>query len=395
MRWLFADPNNPTEAAHVKTTVAAIDRWWQAFQSQTSDLEALFQRRSEWDLPQFMEDTLQAIDPGLMWEYGTALRQPGNRLVITPESQRWLRPMLRTLLERAPKLPGWEFYPYRPPETDEMTVETVKGRVGVDITGALIAASVAPGRKVDLNFAFPRAADLDEETAAQAAFVATESLLGEQVLDTWIGAISLADKEPIPGTRPLPLVRAQATVAALIRGFLDQLPSTRTKDISALGQWSGLELEPPEPADDYPDRSDLIVASTNNCELFQAFHSGQSFTSTCHSKIGETFCYLKLDAAELSAGDLVGFRARIEEALNPALLEANAGCCIGGGSGLRYAYIDLALADVKRAVPILRKILPEHHAAVRSWLLFHDDDLAAEWIGIHRETPPPPEAGDE
>ena len=395
MRWLFADPHNPTEAAHVKQTVAAIDSWWQAFQSKTSDLESLFKRRSDWDLPQFMEDTLQAIDPGLMWEYGTALRQPGNRLVITPESQRWLRPMLRTLLERAPKLSGWEFYPYRPAETAELTIETVKARVGVDISGALIAANVAPGRKVDLSFSFPAEADLDEENASQAAFVATETLMGEQVLDTWIGAIGLLEDAPTPGTRPLPLVRAQATVAALIRGFLDQLPSSRATDISVEGQWAGLEFEPPEPASDYPLRSDLVVASTNNCELFQAFHSGQSFTSTCHSKIGETFCYLKLDAAEQSARDIVGFRAKFEEALNPALLEANAGCCIGGGSGLRYAYIDLALADVKRAVPILRKILPEHDASLRSWLLFHDDDLAAEWIGMFRETPPPPQATDD
>src|SRR6267142_1458687 len=191
MRWLFADPNNADEAAHVRATVAAIDRWWQAFQSKQSDLEALFKRKSDWDLPQFMEDTLQAIDPRLMWEFGGAVRQPGHRVVITPESQRWLRPTVRTILERAPKIAGWEFYPYRLAETPEQTIDTVKGRVGVDITGALIDANVAPGRKVDLNFAFPGQPDLDEQTAMHAAFVATETLMGEQMLDTWIGTIGL------------------------------------------------------------------------------------------------------------------------------------------------------------------------------------------------------------
>jgi hypothetical protein len=67
---------------------------------------------------------------------------------------------------------------------------------------------------------------------------------------------------------------------------------------------------------------------------------------------------------------------------------------IGGGSGLRYAYIDLALLDVKRAVPVIRQVLSDCRAPLRSWLLFHDDDLAAEWIGIYRQTPPPPLAGD-
>jgi len=310
--------------------------------------------------------------------------------VITPESQRWLRPMLRTILERAPKMAGWEFYPYRLAETADQTIDTVKGRVGVDVTGALIDASVAPGRKVDLSFCFPNQPDLDEQTAMHAAFVATETLMGEQVLDTWIGAIDVIDGKPAPGTRPLPLERAQATVAALIRGCIDQLPAARTQDISAQENWATVKLDPPEPADDYHGRSDLVVASTHDVELFQAMHSGQSFSSSCHSRLGEQFCYLKLDGAEVSGGGIVDFRSHFEDALNPALLAASAGCCMGGGSGLRYAYIDLAITDLKRAVPIIRQILAEHQAPPRSWLLFHDDDLAAEWIGIHPQTPPPP-----
>src|SRR6476660_9280876 len=155
MRWLFADPNHADEAACVKETIAAIDRWWQAFQSKASDIDKVFSGKSSFKLPQFMEDTLQAIHPNLMWEFGKAVRGPGHRLVITPESKRFLRPMLRTILERAPKLEGWEFYPYLLAETAEQTVGTVKARVGVDITGAVIDAAVVPGLTVDLGFAFP------------------------------------------------------------------------------------------------------------------------------------------------------------------------------------------------------------------------------------------------
>ena len=74
------------------------------------------------------------------------------------------------------------------------------------------------------------------------------------------------------------------------------------------------------------------------------------------------FCYLKLDASDLPSSEIVEFRSKFEDALNPALLDANAGGCIGGGSGLRYAYIDLALTDIKRAAPIIRKVLAEHQA---------------------------------
>jgi hypothetical protein len=172
--------------------------------------------------------------------------------------------------------------------------------------------------------------------------------------------------------------------------LIDQLPAARACDISARQNWATVQLDPPEPADDYPDRSDLMVASTGDVELIQATHSGQPFSSACHSKIGEKFCYLKIDGVDVDQAQIVAFRSAFEDALNPLLLEASAGCCIGGGSGVRYAYIDLALSDLKRAVPIIRQTLAEQNAPVRSWLLFHDDDLAAEWIGIHPQTPSPP-----
>src|SRR5262245_7694316 len=389
MRWQFADPTNAEEAAYVKETVAAIDRWWQAFQSKTTDIDRLFKGKSSFKLPEFMQDTLQDIHPGLMWEYGRALRGPGHRLVITPESQRYLRPMVRTVLERAPKLEGWEFYPYRPAETADDTIETVKARVGVDISGALIDSAVVPGRKVDLAFAFP-GHRFKEETAMQAAFVATETLMGEQMLDTWIGQIGLLDEESSEERRPLPLDRAQATVAALVRGSIDQLPTTKSTDISVDDGWATVQLDPPEEAEDYQARSDLYVAATHDVELFQAMRSGQPFSSACHSKLHEMFCYLKIDAAGVESSDRVAFRYGFEDALNPLLVEAGVGGCIGGGTGLRYAYIDLALTDIKGAAPIIRKTLSQQQAPLRSWLLFHDDDYLAEWIGIYGQTPEPP-----
>ena len=195
MRWIFADQANPQEMAYRQRMAAAIDGWWRAFQGKARDLDALFNNRSEWDLVAWMGDYLGAVDPRIMWEYGRGVRQPGHRLVITPESAHWLRPVVRSLMERAPKIAGWEFYPHRLPEDAEMTIHTVQARVGVNITGAVVAASVAPGRKIDLWWGFPHQ-QFDEETATSAAFVATETLMGEQVLDTWIGGIMLLEAAP-------------------------------------------------------------------------------------------------------------------------------------------------------------------------------------------------------
>ena len=390
MRWIFAESANPAEMAYRNRTFGAIDAWWRAFQGKTTDLDALFHRKSEWDLPRWMHDHLGAVDPGLMWEYGQAVRQPGHRLVITPEQRKWLRPVVRSLLERAPKIPGWEFYPHRLPEDAPMAIQMVQARVGVNVTGAMISASVAPGRKIDLEYTFPQR--LDEQTANQAAFVATETLMGEYVLDTWIGGIGVADGQP--GQRPLPMERAQATVGALVRSIQDQLPQAKMHDLSVGSEWANIELSP-EPADDYSGRSDLLVASTQSVELFRAAHCGMIFTSSCHSRFGEQFCYLKLDGSDVPREKFVDFRSQFEDQLDPALTQPGVGCCVGGGSGLRYSYIDLALTDVNAAIPIIRQVLASQRAPLRSWLLFFDDELSHEWVGIYATTPEPPLPAEE
>jgi hypothetical protein len=392
MRWIFADPANDVEMAYRDRTLAAIDAWWRAFQSKTTDLDALFHRKSEWDLPRWMHDHLGRVDEGLMWEFGRAVRQQGHRLVITPEQKRWLRPLTRTLLERAPKTSGWEFYPHRLPEDVPMTIQMVEARVGVNITGAVVTASIAPGRKIDLAFAFPQQPHLDEQTANNAAFVATETLMGEHVLDTWIGGIGLIEgKSP---NRPLPMDRAQATVGALIQSIQEQLPPTKLHDIGVGEDWSNVQLEPDQ-ADDYPGRNDLIVASTQSIDLFRAAHSGMIFTSSCHSRFGEIFCYLKIDGTDVPREHFVEFRSQIEDTLNPQLVQAGVGSCIGGGSGIRYSYLDLALTDISKAVPIIRQVLSSRRVPLRSWLLFFDDEFSREWIGIYAQTPEPPMSVDD
>jgi hypothetical protein len=395
MRWIFADPANPQEAAHKQRTVAAMDQWWRAFQAKATDLDALFHRKAEWDIVTWMQDHLGAVDPRLCWEYGSAVRQPGHRLVITPEGNRWLRPMVGTLLERAPKVPGWEFYAYRLPEDVPHTIAAVQARTGLNISGALVQPQVTEGRKIELLWGFPNLPGEENDRLMHAAFVGTEVLMGEQVLDTWIGGIDLIDGSS-PGTaRPLGLDRAQATVGALIRSIQEQLPERMMQHIEEGQDWGNAQLDPPEAADDYPGRSDLMVASTHSFDLFQAAHSGQIFVSACHSRFGETFCYLKLDASDVPSSKIVEFRSTFEDALNPALVQANAGCCIGGGSGRRYSYIDLALTDVTKAVPIIRQVLGQRRAPARSWLLFFDDELAREWIGVYANTPEPPMPAEE
>lgn len=416
MRWLYFDPGNSQEAAEHAAVIHQIDAWWNAFAAKTGDLDDLFATRSQWDLAAWMHEHLNPINPHLMWEFGPAVTGEGHRLVITPESQRHLRPMVDTLLERAPKIAGWEFYPYRLAEDVDMAVQTVAGRTGGDLSGTLVTATIGELNRINLTYHSAETSGPDDEQAMNNAFVATETLLGEEVLDKWVGAITveplgkltrvgkLIGRSRRAGPALLPLERLKPTVDALIASTQDQLPGVPFYALHP--EFNAPETEPrwvtfkltPTPADDYPDREDLFVAITANERLWRALHQDALFCSGRFSRCGERFCYLKIDGAEELGEDGFTDRSNIEEAINAVLVPARAGCVIGGGTGLRYSYLDLALADVDAAIPLIKSRLRAGKIPRRSWLLFFDAPLAREWIGMYDETPPPPcesEASDD
>ena len=394
MRWLFSDPNNAHECRQRQQVLQRMDHWWRSFARQQATIADSFcQPHCTFDVSRWMQEHLQAIDDRLCWEFGPATAGNGHRLVITPECEHWLRPVVRTILERAPAIDGWEFFPYRLAEGAEQTIATVAGRVGADIAGTLVEARIGDCRKVDLRFHFPPELSAADQEARCAAFVATEALVGEEILDHWIGCIDLgaaAPRKSKPDCRLLSLDRVGPTVDALIGSLIEQLPSEPTWKTIESSTWSGIELHPDEGESDYAARDDLFVAISGRLDIFEASHGGGIFSSGCHSRCGETFCYLKIDGSAGLEESQFHDRAEIEEALNAALVAAQAGCCFGGGTGLRYSYIDLALTDLHRGIAIVRDRLRAGGIPKRTWIQFFDDELAHEWVGIHDGAPEPP-----
>jgi hypothetical protein len=117
---------------------------------------------------------------------------------------------------------------------------------------------------------------------------------------------------------------------------------------------------------------------------------GRVFSSTRYSRFGETFCHLKIDREGWSPNAAFDDKEDLEDAVDAALMRVGLGTLVGGGTGLRYFYLDLALLDVEGAVPLLREVLQDGGVSVRSWLLFFDSALADEWVGIWDDSPAPP-----
>ncbi len=364
-----------------------IDAWWSAFEAKSPDIDALFSRKEEWDLVEWMQEHLGQIHPQLMWEFGPAVHTEGHRLVITPESRRDLRPIVDSVLKRAPKMDGWEFYAYRIPEDFEMAVQTVEARSGGDISETSFRASIGEYNRIDLVFVAEDYSD-DDEQAFSDVFVAAETLLGEEILEKWIGIIE-TEAASTAGSDELHSIRElQPRVNELIAQIRSGLPDQPYHKLPEEQQWTLFELEPEE-ADDYPFQWDIFVGKTMIEPLWRNAHSNQTFDSVRYSRHGEIFCYVKIDGADGLDEDGFADKGEIEDALEEALRAAEVGCVIGGGTGLRYAYVDLALADLEQGAEVVKRVLREGKIPERSWILFYDTDLAARWIGIWDNTPTP------
>ncbi len=71
------------------------------------------------------------------------------------------------------------------------------------------------------------------------------------------------------------------------------------------------------------------------------------------------------------------------------MIKEQVGCFIGGGTGLKYSYIDLALTDLDKGIKLTKEILRNGNITKNSWILFYDSELENEWIGIWDDSPKP------
>jgi hypothetical protein len=263
----------------------------------------------------------------------------------------------------------------------------VKTRSGAEpaFTGVGLAAGEC--NRIDLAFEFPQSfLDRRPDLARTQTFLAAESLLGEDLSTDWVGVLSAVAEvaQPLPAgalRRAFIMLGAEQRSRIPAQPFLDRLESLA---------WTEIDLKPKK-QEDYLHRYDLGAAVTCAPDLWRNAHSSQLFWSGRFSRSNEIFCYLKVDRGGPLRRSAVGRRIKLEDALNQALRPARLGCVIGGGSGRRYNYIDLALIDVPAAAEAIRGVLLRGGLKTRrAWLLFFDDIFAAEWIGMWPDSPAPP-----
>lgn len=337
---------------------------------------------------------LRSLDERLDFELLTE-RDGARVVVISARAERRLKPLAETLVARAPELGSTRFVAHRPARPLDAALEDVRREYGFDLGDARARAGFSRGHLLDVVIYGKGFGGRKDEAARAAAELAVESLLGERVLDDWIGDIAA---EPLRGGGPLRIVdrdspvtfaisELPAAIAAAVEGLRSGLPDPTHTEIPREG-WTLFEMEP-VPAHDYATQDDVALASSALPEMLKCFLEGAPFSSVRFMRSAGCFAYLKVDSHEASFEERLARRDQLEAALQRALGERALGAVVGSGLGLRYTYLDLALAPGPEALDVVREAARES-APRRSWIAFCDTDWESEWLGVWPDSPPPP-----
>ena len=276
-----------------------------------------------------------------------------------------------------------------------VAVAKIQAETGLDFARARARAGFARGHLLDIVVYLPGGRGITLETDAAEDLV--RLLVGEEAFERWVGNVRVTPtvrggplkvlNESAEERAALPIETLPATVEAAIAGLKSGLPELTFTHSTEADDWFAFELSP-EPRADYVAQDDLVFCSTRVPEPKKCFLRGEPFFSGRFSASGALFTYLKYESRETTSEERLAERSKFEDLVKRVLVAPHGGV-VGVGLGVRYGYIDLVLADPNS---VRRALLPELRAAgvsKRSWVLFCDSELEAEYLPVFPDSPAP------
>lgn len=378
---------------------SAIDFFWDGFAKHSDGIDRHYTDGDDSVDPAKTTITLlKALPIELMWEYSPG-NVDGHRFAVSSELNAYGHALARAVVNRAPDLPRWSFADARTAEKDpEMARQNIVARTFEnDLVISDVTFSEGDSRTIDLvAHAIDSTVDAGAAVAQAEMFLAV--WLGEAEERIWLGEFDpehavyakkkLVDR--LKSAKPFNVEATGAKLDALIATLRDQAPKEPWSAIDLeTAAWSSLSGTPSED-EDHIWREDTIAATSAYPEVTIASLRRDRFRSERFSRQGETFCFLKIDGHEDDPIGRFEGREAVEDALNDRLQSSGLGAAIGGGTGLRYSYIDLALVDLEKSTEAVFTLLRDANLTRRTWLHFNDDGLGEFWQPVWPDAPAPP-----
>jgi len=129
------------------------------------------------------------IDPSLAWELGPGLATK-YQLTVTGEGDIERRAITERWYQAAPKDPSWEYYPARQAQPSSANHVLTMGQYQIDIAEVRFEATANDNlERIDLQVWHPSFPNLDDATQRQLTYLLLDTVLGEDGVERWSGAV--------------------------------------------------------------------------------------------------------------------------------------------------------------------------------------------------------------
>lgn len=179
----------------------AIRNFWSWFTANAENLMALYANRDFAAVALEINQELDKVEPQLAWEIGPGKNQP-NLLTISPEGNSKLRRLADLMIQMAPEMTGWEFHSSRPARPAPAVVRLPDSGEAFYTSGwDFIPVEQPEDGRVDLVVVDDQLAQSDRTLALKALSIYLDELLGEDMVETWIGEFRVESRNAVPGKK--------------------------------------------------------------------------------------------------------------------------------------------------------------------------------------------------
>jgi hypothetical protein len=184
----------------------AIRDFWNWFSTNQNDIQFQLDNNNTESLVRDMNARVNAISPILAWEVGPGIVAP-YMLVFPTEGDANRRPMIERILGLAPRLAAWEFHTSRPSRRFLREVHLPDKGMKFDTAGwRFELTQEVSSDRLKLDIFDDELSGIDRKIALTAVFILLDAVLGEDVVERWIGDINISSSSGRVGVLPMPLI---------------------------------------------------------------------------------------------------------------------------------------------------------------------------------------------
>lgn len=173
----------------------AIRTFWRWFLDHHLDIEAMLDRDDTDDeliLIQKINAQIKALSPKIAWEIGPGIVKP-YMLVFPTSGGDESKTAVSRIMEEAPTIEGWEYHCSLPARPFPPEIQLLERGVTIRTSDWRFLLERSPGSdRFDLQVMSDELASFDERTALTAVFILLDTVLGEAMVERWIGDIRVS-----------------------------------------------------------------------------------------------------------------------------------------------------------------------------------------------------------